>query len=103
MKWGLEGAGILLGDVAAKGGSVSDATWWYTIAAGIGRGAGYPFQAIAEERVAHADERVALYQDADPRNDPPFLGEEASVCHLLPLRSRRQRATLIGGRTVTLE
>jgi hypothetical protein len=80
VKWGLEGAGILLGDVAAKGGSLSDATWWYTIADGVGRGAGYPFQAIAEERVAHAAERVALYQDADPRNDPPFLGEEASVC-----------------------
>jgi hypothetical protein len=25
-------------------------------------------------------ERVALYQDADPTNDPPLLGAERSPC-----------------------
>jgi hypothetical protein len=76
-----EGAALFFGDVAAKGGRLAQAQLWYGIAQGFGRASGYPFQAIIEERVAHAAERVALYQDGNPSNDPPILGgQELSPC-----------------------
>ena len=32
------------------------------------------------ERFARAAERVALYHDADPSNDPPVVGASPEVC-----------------------
>jgi hypothetical protein len=75
-----EGTLILLGDIYAKGGRLSSASLWYSIARGMGRTTGYRYQAIAEERVVNAAARVALYQDADPANDPPLLGGGGASC-----------------------
>jgi hypothetical protein len=88
--WDREGGSILLGDVEAKGGRFAEARFWYTIADFLGRASGYPFRAVAAERLAHVAERVELYQDADPGNDPPFLGEEGrSPCRYCHYRDDR--------------
>ncbi len=81
-----EGALLLFGDIYAKGGDLPTARVWYALARGIGQASGvpWPFQALADDRVANAAARVALYQDGDPANDPPVvgMGEEAcAVCH----------------------
>jgi hypothetical protein len=75
-----EGTLILLGDIYAKGGRLSNASLWYSIARGTGRTTGYRYQAIAEERVATAADRVARYEDDDPTNDPPLLGGGGGSC-----------------------
>ena len=75
-----EGTLLELGDLYAKGGRLADAQFWYGIAQGFGRHFAYRYQAIADERVAHAAERVALYRDADPGNDPPLLGGGGAGC-----------------------
>ena len=75
-----EGTLILLGDIYAKGGRLSNASLWYSIARGTGRTTGYRYQAIAEERVATAADRVALYEDGDPANDPPLVGGGGGSC-----------------------
>ena len=75
-----EGTLILLGDIYAKGGRLSNASLWYSIARGSGRTTGYRYQAIAEERVATAADRVARYEDDDPTNDPPLLGGGGGSC-----------------------
>jgi hypothetical protein len=81
-----EGALLLFGDVYAKGGDLATARAWYVLARGAGRAGEtpWPFQALADDRVANAAARVALYQDADPANDPPVVGmgaEACAVCH----------------------
>jgi hypothetical protein len=75
-----EGTLLLLGDIYAKGGRLADARMWYSFGQGFGRGSGYRYQAYLDERVAHASERVALYQDADPTNDPPLIGGGGGSC-----------------------
>ena len=75
-----EGTLILLGDIYAKGGRLADAQTWYGFAQGFGRGSGYRFQAIADERVATAVERVARYTNADQADDPPLLGGGGGSC-----------------------
>jgi len=81
-----EGAILLFGDIYAKGGDLARARGFYNFARAIGRAGAVPwqFQAIADDRVANAAARVALYQDGDPGNDPAVvgMGEEAcAVCH----------------------
>lgn len=75
-----EGTLILLGDIYAKGGRLSNASLWYSIARGTARTTGYRYQSIAEERVASAADRVALYEDGDRTNDPPLLGGGGGSC-----------------------
>jgi len=43
-------------------------------------GADWPFRGLAQDRVANAAARVALYQDADPTNDPSIVGTGAEAC-----------------------
>ena len=43
-------------------------------------GATWPFHALAQQRVATAAARVALYADADPANDPPIVGTGREAC-----------------------
>ncbi|TFH24185.1 MAG: hypothetical protein E4H03_04285 [Myxococcales bacterium] len=38
------------------------------------------FLAAAQDRLDNVDARVALYQDADPANDPPLLGVSNNTC-----------------------
>lgn len=76
------GALMLFGDIYAKGGNVQMATQWYSIAAGLAAGnpAPYKFQAALDARLADPAGRAALYQDADPTNDPPIIGARAEAC-----------------------
>jgi hypothetical protein len=77
-----EGAVLLFGDVYAKAGDLSAAQVWYSLAKALGElnPEPWPFQAVADERVATAAARVALYQDLDPGNDPPIIGAGAEAC-----------------------
>lgn len=75
-----EGTLILLGDIYAKGGRLATAQVWYGLAQATGAAASWRYQAIADDRVAMAAARVALYQDADPTNDPPLLGGGGGSC-----------------------
>lgn len=75
-----EGSLLLLGDIYAKGGHLTKAEGLYTLAKAIGSASGYGYQAIADERVATAAERVERYLDADPANDPPLLGGGGGSC-----------------------
>src|SRR5207245_6697579 len=76
----LEGTTLLLGDIDAKGGRLAAAKTWYGIGQAIGRGTAYRYQSDLDDRVAHATDRVAAYQDADPANDPPLIGGGGGSC-----------------------
>ena len=81
-----EGALLVFGDVYAKGGDLATAQSWYNLAKLVGQANPDPwaFQSVADDRAATAAARVALYQDADPSNDPPVIGagpEACAVCH----------------------
>jgi hypothetical protein len=89
----LEGATLLFGDIYAKGGRPADAgsgrpsdaeqaRTWYNLS--LAASEGWRFRALAEERVATLDQRVALYRDADRSNDPRIVGtgpEACAFCH----------------------
>jgi tetratricopeptide (TPR) repeat protein len=83
----LEGTFILFGDIYAKGGRTDDARDYYGSALGIGSNSGWDarFVAAVQDRLDHLEERVALYQDDDPSNDPPFVGAggagACAYCH----------------------
>lgn len=80
----LEGSGILFGDIYAKAGNLQQARGWYQLAFGAGSATGWRFTGIAQQRLATAPERVALYRDEDPDNDPPLVGlanESCAICH----------------------
>ena len=76
----LEGTTLLLGDIDAKGGRLAGAKTWYGLGQAIGRGTAYRYQSDLDDRVAHAADRVAAYQDADPTNDPPLIGGGGGSC-----------------------
>ena len=75
-----EGTLLLLGDIYAKGGRLDAARQWYAVGQASGRTNGYRYQAVADDRVANAADRVALYADGDPTNDPPLLGGGGGSC-----------------------
>jgi hypothetical protein len=83
----LEGTFILFGDIYAKGGRTESARGYYESALSIGEKSGWDpsFVATARERVQNVEQRVALYQDGDPANDPPFVGSggasSCAYCH----------------------
>ena len=83
----LEGTLLLFGDLYAKAGRVEDAETSYSTAAAAGENSGWSPAFIARARTlaATAAERAALYNDEDPRNDPPFtdLGGvgNCAYCH----------------------
>ena len=74
------GALILFGDIYAKAGLGQDAVTWYTLGRNLGAQSGWAFQAIAEDRVQNLDARLALYENADPSDDPPLIGAGAEAC-----------------------
>lgn len=79
----LEGTFLLFGDIYAKAGRTESARSYYESALSIGEKGGWAaeFVAAARERATNVERRVALYQDADPTNDPPFMGSGgASAC-----------------------
>jgi len=75
-----EGTLVLLGDIYAKGGRLASAQLWYGLARASGAASRWRYQAIADDRVANAAARVALYADADSLNDPPLLGGGGASC-----------------------
>lgn len=83
----LEGTFILFGDIYAKGGRADSARGYYESALSLGEKSGWDprFVAATRERLDDLDERVALYQDDDPSNDPPFVGaggaSSCAYCH----------------------
>lgn len=79
-----EGALVLFGDLYAKAGDLGQAQLFYALARLSVQPGTWQFQAVLDDRVANAATRVALYQDADPANDPPIVGagpEACAVCH----------------------
>lgn len=79
----LSGSLVLIGDIFAKGGEEQLARLSYVIGNLFGRD-DWPFQPLLDERLANLPERIGLYANDDPADDPPFLGfgEESCVnCH----------------------
>lgn len=77
------GALTQFGDLYAKAGDAGRAQMWYTLARALA-GSGWRFRPILDERIDNLGARIAAYQDADPANDPPFIGagqEACAVCH----------------------
>jgi hypothetical protein len=82
----ISGSLTLFGDVYAKGGDLARASFWYTLADAL-TPASWPFKTALTARLADVAGRIALYQDADPSNDPPILGagaESGVACHTRP-------------------
>ena len=91
----VEGAFVLFADLYANGGLLTNdparplrgAAPLYSLARTFAALYGWnpTFQALVAERDANAAARVALYQNADPSDDPPLLGngpgEPCAVCH----------------------
>jgi len=80
------GSLALFGDVDAKGGDAEGAAMWYRLALALSGGGSrpYPFLSALELRVSTVAERVALFRDADPSNDPTVIGvgsEACAACH----------------------
>ena len=76
------GSLALFGDVEAKGGDAAAAAMWYGLALALsGGGTGpYPFVSALELRASTVAERVALFRDADPSNDPTVIGVGSEAC-----------------------
>jgi tetratricopeptide (TPR) repeat protein len=83
----LEGTFILFGDIYAKGGRTESARGYYGSALSLGEQSGWDphFVAAVRDRLDNLEQRVALYQDDDPSNDPPFVGAggagSCAYCH----------------------
>lgn len=84
----IEGALVLFGDLFAKAGDSRRAEGFYRLAltdfSALGNGKPWRFRSIAEERLRTVNQRVALYRDGNPDNDPPLVGyrqEACAVCH----------------------
>ncbi|HYD49068.1 MAG TPA: hypothetical protein VEB21_12005, partial [Terriglobales bacterium] len=75
----LAGTSLLFGDIFAKGDAFDSAMGWYNIGSASAP-PGYPFADLFADRTANAAQRIALYRDADPSNDPPLVGLGAQAC-----------------------
>ena len=81
-----EGFYLWVGDVLLKQGNVAAARVAYNDVKLIAEYPTWPYRALLDDRLsADLDEKAALYQDADPDNDPRFGGDEVNrrctVCH----------------------
>jgi hypothetical protein len=91
----VEGSFTLFGDLYAKGGILSDPTpgslrgaqTLYTLAQTFANVFGWKpaFKALIADRAANVAARIALYQNADPADDPILIGntpgEPCATCH----------------------
>jgi hypothetical protein len=48
--------------------------------AGALEGPGYRFTDLVADRLEHGSQRVALYLDGDPTNDPPVVIQGPAAC-----------------------
>ena len=84
-----EGATLMFGDVAAKGGRLADAERWYGISLSFGASSAFPFQSIVQQRLAKVEARLAAQQDAaDPGTDSVIGVQGISDCTLCHYGSR---------------
>jgi hypothetical protein len=76
------GSLALFGDIEAKGGDVAAATNWYGLAIVLTGGATPPYRFLSalEDRVATVNQRVALFQDGEPGDDPTVIGAGEQAC-----------------------
>jgi len=78
------GSLTLFGDLFAKVGNQTQAQFWYSLAGVSPDTATWVFKPALDDRVANLAQRIALYGDSDPTNDPPIIGagtEACAVCH----------------------
>jgi hypothetical protein len=80
------GALALFGDLNAKAGDTPGARQWYSLSLALANARPMPYRFLpaAQERVATVDQRVALFGDTVPANDPTVTGagaEACAVCH----------------------
>ncbi len=82
----VEGFYLWMGDVLVKHGNVEAARVAYDNVMLAPEYPDWPYRSLLQDRLdTDLDAKAALYQDADPENDPPFAGSELSrscvVCH----------------------
>ena len=84
-----EGAALMFGDIAAKGGHLADASRWYGISLSFGASSGFPFQAITQQRLATVSARLAAGEEApDPSTDSVIGVQGVSDCTLCHFGTR---------------
>lgn len=80
-----EGATLMFGDVAAKGGRLADAKRWYGISASFGASSAFPFESVAQQRLAAVEARLAARQDAADPGTNSLIGvqgvSDCTLCH----------------------
>jgi hypothetical protein len=75
---------VLFGDLFAKAGDANRAAGFYRLAQTPFSPTPWRFASVIGERLRTLPERIRLYQDSDPSNDPPLIGyraEACAVCH----------------------
>ena len=82
----VEGSLMLFGDVFAKAGDEPQARSYYELAQAsiTGRSNTWRFAPLPAQRLVDLAQRVALYQDNDPNNDPKIIGygrDACGICH----------------------
>jgi hypothetical protein len=70
---------LVFGDLYAKAGDLGSAQRWYAIARAFNR-PDYRFTDVLAERQRNAAQRVALYLDDDPTNDPTTIMTGPTTC-----------------------
>jgi len=75
-----EGIFLIYGDVLVKSGDPSLGKQLYETAKQSPTFDTWPFADELEARIAGAEQRAALYQDADRTNDPPTWMEQRNLC-----------------------
>lgn len=82
----IEGSLLLFGDLFAKAGDASRAVGFYRLALTPFSTEPWRFRSVVEERLRTVNERITLYRDADPTNDPPLAGYRAEACAICHYR-----------------
>ena len=80
-----EGATLMFGDVAAKGGHLADARRWYGISQSFGASSGFPFRGVAQQRLATVEARLAAGAEAPDPSTNSVIGvqgvSDCTLCH----------------------
>lgn len=75
-----EGALMLFGDVHARVGDLAKARYYYELALASPDAATWRYAGEAQKVLDALEDRVALYLDEDPANDPVFFAEGRFAC-----------------------
>jgi len=79
-----ESAMLMFGDVALKGGRLDLAARYYGLAQAFGKPSGYPFESIADSRLADVEARLAAHETVAPSDGgmPGVSGvSPCTLCH----------------------